>query len=109
MEVEFFKWDEFKMETLHKQIEAGSVSIGFQVQHPVGYGPDAKMQTTTVRIHGRPGEVEGRPDHWKVFAVFEQGEQKRTMSRICKPDEVKQELERSVNTARSMMSARRPV
>jgi hypothetical protein len=108
MEVEFFKWEDFKMETLHQQIAAGCVSIGFQVERTVGSGPGAHLETTTVRIHGRLGEDKDRPHHWKIFAIFEQNGNKRTMSRICGPNDVKEELERSVNTARSMMSARRP-
>jgi hypothetical protein len=95
MEVEQFEWKEFKMEKLHEQIQAGCVSIGF------------RKGNLTVRIHGRPGEVEGRPQHWKIFAVFcEDGKPDRTMSRILAPDQVTLELERSVNTARSMMASR---
>lgn len=93
MEVEFFKWEDFTMEKLHEQIQAKSVSIGFQ------------SKGVTVRIHGKPGSNKDRPNHWTIYAVFEQDGKKRTMSRILAPEAVTQELERSVTTARSMMSS----
>ena len=97
MEVEFFKWEEFTMAKLHEQIQAKSVSIGFQ------------SQGVTVRIHGKPGVDKDRPDYWTIYAVFEQDGKKRTMSRILPPKDVTQELERSVATARSMVSSQPPV
>jgi hypothetical protein len=96
MEVEFYKWEDFTMEKLHEQIQAKCVSIGFQ------------SESVTVRIHGKPGADKERPDYWTVYAVFEKDGQKRTMSRVLKPSDVTQELERSVTTARSMMSSRAP-
>ena len=85
------------MDLLHKQIQEKCVSIGFRVKG------------LTIRIHGKPGEDQDRPDWWKVFAVLEEdGKPKRTMSRVMSPTEVTKELESSVTTARAMLSHRVP-
>ena len=97
MEVQQFEWKEFKMETLHEQIQAGSVSIGFQ------------ENGLTVKIHGQAGTDKTRPDKWTIYAVFkEDGKQERTQSRIMSSDGVKLELERSVNSAKAMLALRVP-
>jgi hypothetical protein len=91
-----YNFKEFKMETLHEQIKLGHVDIEFQTK-------DLK-----VRVHGGFG-IDGRPDKWTIFAVFEEaGKPKRTQSRILLPKDAAQELERSVQSARAMVTSRAP-
>ncbi len=95
MEVELFKWEDFKIEILQQQIQNRVVGVGFE------------SGGTKITIFGQP-DPENK-NLWTVYAVFEKNGSKRTMSKKGITDvDIQKELEQNVRTARSILSSSFP-